>query len=337
MSALLLNLIVQTLVICFPGTALAGEHMELCEIKQQPTLSSPNRVASILFPDGRSFTIVGQLHGHRENQFRLDALNESPALFSQVREILNQPEAQSVLLNDREDVDVLKSSIAKGSKFIGVEMDEKFVSSWRQAVRDLNDRLLRHSISTGESDSTLISNADLFLMGAPFLVQMTEPALFKSVEIRGLEDTVLMSRDHEALTTLSAAFQELNRAANGNKTDLEEFAKLDFKLEMQTYQLYNPSTAASIQKSFDQLVAKIAKPYKPFLAAYLNAMISYYKTLSARDSLTAERLLATNMSGIHFIGAIHMYPILNRLHDGCIKMIPTEGQIQNDQSAKAIK
>lgn len=300
-----------------------------CEVASVKDQAGQSRLYKIQFPDGRKLSVAGHIHTNRNAMWEMMELPESKNLFENVRTALSDANSRAALIQFEEDRKFLRDAIKNdGAEFIGLELSDGRVGEWWKKNRLFQDRLLRHSARTGESDVDLISKARLAAYGAPLAMPLEEPALFVKAPLYGFEDDQAIKKHHEVSLPLSQLVAE----ARGEIKEREWRDKLDRlgeTLQLEHYPLHDPEApkAEIIKPWLSQWPGKYRQIIRDVLLVYM----FNFDVMYDRDVYSAENILKKNKSGIVFAGASHAKTLMLRLREACLKQ-----QLQSEDLTSAI-
>jgi hypothetical protein len=296
-----------------------------CEIKQLADRFGNPRIAKIEFPDGRRITIVGQRHTNRDEMWEMLNLPDDKNLFSEVRKRVNLSSTRQALPLYDEGRKLLYDAILKeDAKFVGVELSDKRVAVWLRKVRELQDRMIIHSIRTGESDVELISKARLAAYGPVLAMPLEQPTLFLKARLYGIEAPEAVNPQAKAAEQVIKAAEDLARAFGGNKALADQLSQLEDKMLLDYYSHYDPKIPGINAIIINPLLSEWPVMYRKVVRKWLEAYVEFFATLFARDELSTKNILAQNQSGIVFIGGAHVRPIMRRLKNACLEDLRSE-------------
>lgn len=300
-----------------------------CEVASVKDKTGQARLYKIQFPDGRKLSVAGHIHTNRNAMWEMMDLPESKNLFENVRTALSDANSRAALIQFEEDREFLRDAIKNdGAEFVGLELSDGRVGEWWKKNRLFQDRLLRHSARTGESDVELISKARLAAYGAPLAMPLEEPALFLKAPLFGFEDDQLIKDHHQVSLPLTQlvveARGEIKEREWRNKLD-----KLGDELQLEHYPLHDPEApkAEVIKPWLSQWPGK----YRQIIRTVLLAYMYNFDVMYERDSYSAENILKKNKSGIVFAGASHAKTLMLRLREACLKQ-----QLRSEDLTSAI-
>lgn len=308
-----------------------------CEVKQVNDPSGFPRLATIAFPDGRRVTIVGQVHTDRFEMDDMLKLPDNKNLFSEVRKRVDKPNNRYSLALYEEERKLLYDAIVKEDmKFVGIELTEASPGHWLRGLREFQDRMLAYSARTGESDIELISKARLAVYGPALAMPLEQPALFLKARLIGIEDRDAVAVQAEAFEALKKARADLQDEMGSDKKLIAKLSRLDHEMMLKHYSHYDPNTPGINATIINPALSQWPKKYRQTLRQWLEAYVDFLATLFERDEHSTKNILAQNDSGIIFIGAAHLRPIMRRLKNTCLKDLPRE-DLTSSISAQAVR
>lgn len=296
---------------------------DVCEITKLESGSLGSRGWAVSFPDGRSFRVIGHVHGERQYQAQiLGALNDPSLSDAEVASRV-QPQKQSLekaLEHFKQDYDYLAGELAAETNptVLWVEASDGF-------LRDHQARLGRAL----QLRKSALREEMLLASASPILYYGARNALPKSVEIKGVEDinddirrgwltanklregtlsfTQINASHPAAIKAIEPLIQEWNEAVQLVKKDQlyrHDFSKID-------------AVVAGLR-----LPAEVDRSLKNRLKAFFLDQMTSLK----RDEQNVRRMIAENKSGIFMVGMLHLQPSLYLLKEKCEAMARSSSQ-----------
>jgi hypothetical protein len=305
---------VGALPFCFTEVALAKAPL-LCEVQ------SKNRFHLMVFPAGRTLSVIGHIHGLTSDVLNLGDLatdtTSSNEVYLQKAQQLLQP-LKTTLQNFREDLQVLKKLLTKKQlQFIALEYSEEIktliltnaIQFSKLAKKNLQDRKL--------AEQALIDDAFLIYAGPTFYLLIKEPALLKSanVKIIAVEDGPLMQKSLEQYAQAEGHLVEFF----SNKKTTPSLKQ--FMLDVNHQLIFNyQDIDESIEKQILKLVSEqILDPQLQASAlAATRTLIETAQVMRQRDGISTSKIVASPGSGLLLIGKAHTNSILRNFYQQCL-------------------
>lgn len=289
-----------------------------CEVASVKDRTGQARLYKIQFPDGRRLSVAGHQHTDRSLMWEMLGLPADKNLFPKVRMAIGTNNTKEALSYFEEDREFLRQAVKnEGARFIGVELADKRVGDWMARLRQFQDRALKYSAHSGDSEISLISKARLAAYGAPLAMPLEEPALFLKAPLFGIEDGEAVKDHGLAENALNIVFAQAENEIGQDKEWLEKLHSLPREMLLDHYPVYDPEVPK--EEVIKPLLSKWPGKYRKSIHKVLEVFLYNFDLMYVRDNLSTENILKRNESGIIFIGAAHAKPIMLRLREECLK------------------
>ncbi|MBY0315163.1 MAG: hypothetical protein K2Q26_06575 [Bdellovibrionales bacterium] len=295
---------------------------QYCQIQIRDISPGDSRAHQIFFPDGREIIIVGHNHGDRSLPEELHQLTVIP-----LQELSNEffLEKLSGLVETLHfakqhlpaDQSFLKRLLETQRKiqFIGFESTNAITQNNIHHYSLLHAGFIRNLKLRGLHLSPDLSDLLLVAVGPVASLRIREPELFNHRRILGFESEAATKAYALASDDVDAIRTRLNEASRGDKEFQRNIRGTDLQL-WQQYDHYVPDrdeTAylASITS------ARIPAAYRELTLEWSRARLKEMRELKRREKDVVDNMIATEKSGVLFMGYKHLVSLSQILFQKC--------------------
>ena len=293
-----------------------------CQVQVQDVSPGDSRARQIFFPDGREITIVGHTHGDRSLPEDLLKLTLIPT-----QELSNEVflEKLSGLVETVHfakkhlpaDQIFLKRLLQTQRKiqFVGFESTNAITQNNMHHYSLLHAGFIENFSLRGLHLSPDHSDLLLVAIGPVASLRILEPNLFNDRRILGFESEAATKAYARASEDVDAIRKKLDEVSRGDRKFQGNIQGTDLQL-WQEYDHYVPvRDEAAFLASIAS--AKIPPAYRELTLQWARARLKEMRELKRREQDVVDNMVATETSGVLFMGYKHLISVSQMLAQKC--------------------
>lgn len=307
------------------GLSLFAAGAPVCEIRDIESAAVRGRASQMTFPNGINIQIVGHNHGERNPQRDLLINLANPAVSDQAAADMATP----ILTQSQKSLDFFKSDVEYIRQYIATHPGEAnlWSESSEEAVNERAGATFQAS-NLRPNNSNLFNDAILYSSGSPAIYALAKLNLPARIQVHGVETiTTEINSLRLRAEELERRGQEAGKLAPPGE-QMPEALKSALKLMIASWNdalargdsnflmSYNPELIYSLVRN-----ANISPQTKTALNFSLSGKLLDYQSYSLRNEQNVTTLISSQRSGVLFIGASHVVPMMNILKKRCQEVL----------------
>ena len=327
----ILCLIVLTFVLSSCGDKKSNKHgdekKKECSLLKAKDIESneiEGRISKVVFPSGKTITLIGESHGHHEGvDLFVEALKDSDAKnndwTSKLKEILD--DSEEVLSNMEQNIRYLGKEIKSGSiQFIAIELPQEDVALDEKSSLN-GQKLVQQKFSDrGIQNRDLQKRSEMFLSDDHWILKQTKPDLFDSVKIVGVDRlSPNIQNQREAEENLFEKIDKLDEYYDANPGFYDKYGEDFESIYMELRYGYDKKIEVDLVLK-TKFEGKFPDEMNIVVKEILIALERHNSFDRGRDDVIVSNLLKEPGSGILTIGKSHLEKLGPRLLYKCEQM-----------------
>ncbi len=305
---------------------------DFCTIQEleHPLLKA--RAKSMQFADGRTFTLVGHVHGERSINKRFGNWARDPddeltneEWTARLEKFIGQN--ATVLEHAKQDLAHIRASLwnAEQPIFVALEAQDADMSSHIRNAKETSSALLKAGFRRDIENLELIRDAELAYMGGPHYSYLYDSELKEKYELIGMENTAdgvrLQKQGKKKMRRGEASLASLKKTQD---VDEEKLNKVLASIVDEMNKNYDDiaNILAYDQESIRRSLLfryknNIDEELRGAILMYLYGYLDYLRGMKKRDVFFTRKLGRQERSGLFFFGQEHLESISRLLELEC--------------------